>query len=118
MRDRLQKLHDVTNEMLGIMDLERLYSRVAEVAKSLDTADAAALMIVDLDERALVIRGFTGLSPGYAKSQRIPLERALRHYERPGSVVVRDLRTAPLGNPKLIRAEGLAKVLALSVARE
>ena len=117
MRDRLQKLNDVTNEMLGIMDLERLYSRVAEVAKSLDTADAAALMIVDPDERALVIRGYSGLSPEYAKSQRIPLERALRHYQRPGSVVVRDLRT-PLGNPSLIRAEGLAKVLALSVARE
>ena len=117
MRDRLRKLHDVTNEMLGIMDLERLYSRVAEVAKSLDTADAAALMIVDPDERALVIRGYSGLSPEYAKAQRIPLERALRHYQRPGSVVVRDLRK-PLGDPNLIRAEGLAKVLALSVARE
>jgi signal transduction histidine kinase len=33
-------------------------------------------------------------------------------------VAVRDLRTAPLGNPELIRAEGLAKVLALSIARE
>jgi len=31
---------------------------------------------------------------------------------------VRDMRTAPLGNPTLIRAEGLAKVLALSIARE
>lgn len=118
MRDRMQKLHDVMNEMLGVMELDQLYSTVAEVAKSLDTADAAALMIVDPDERALVIRGYSGLSPGYANAQRIPLERALRHYQRPGSVVVRDLRTAPLGNPSLIRAEGLAKVLALSVARE
>ena len=118
MRDRLQKLHDVMNEMLGIMDLERLYTRVAEVAKSLDTADAAALMIVDPDEKALVIRGFSGLSPEYAKAQRIPLERALQHYQRPGSVAVRDLRGAPLGDPILIRREGLAKVLALSVARE
>jgi signal transduction histidine kinase len=117
MRDRLQKLHDVMNEMLGIMELDRLYTTVAEVARSLETADAAALMIVDHDEKALVIRGYSGLSPGYAKSQRIPLERALQHYQRPGSVVVRDLRT-PLGNPSLIRAEGLAKVLALSVARE
>jgi signal transduction histidine kinase len=118
MRDRLQKLHDVMNEMLGITELDRLYSTVADVAKSLDTADAAALMIVDHDENALVIRGYSGLSRGYAKSQRIPLERALRHYQRPGSVAVRDLRTAPLGNPTLIRGEGLAKVLALSVARE
>jgi signal transduction histidine kinase len=118
MRDRLQKLHDVTNEMLGIMELDRLYSRVADVAKSLDTADAAAVMMVDPDERALVIRGYSGLSPDYAKSQRIPVERDLRHEQRPGSVVVRDLRTAPLGDPSLIRAEGLAKVLALSLARE
>ena len=117
MRERMQKLHDVTNEMLGIMELDRLYTTVAEVARSLDTADAAALMIVDDDEKALVIRGYSGLSPGYAKSQRIPLERAMRHYQQPGSVVVRDLRT-PLGTPSLIRAEGLAKVLALSVARE
>ena len=118
MRDRLQKLHDVTNEMLGLMALDQLYSRVADVAKSLDTADAAAVMIVDPNEKALVIRGYSGLSPDYAKAQRIPLERALRHYQRPGSVVVRDLRTAPLGDPNLIRSEGLAKVLALSLARE
>ncbi|MEX2047358.1 MAG: HAMP domain-containing sensor histidine kinase [Chloroflexota bacterium] len=118
MRDRLHRLHDVTNQMLGIMDLERLYSTVADVARSLDTADAASLMIVDPVEKAMVIRGQSGLSEHYAKAQRIPLERARRHYQRPGSVVVRDLRTAPLGDPILIRGEGLAKVLALSIARE
>ena len=118
MRDRLRRLHDVTNEMLGIMDLNQLYAMVADAARSLDTADAASLMVVDREENALVIRGQSGLSEGYAEAQRIPLERALKHYERPGSVVVRDLRTAPLGNPVLIRREGLAKVLALSIARE
>jgi signal transduction histidine kinase len=118
MRDRLQRLTEVTNEMLGIMDLDRLYATVADVARSLDTADAASLMVVDHTENALVIRGQSGLSPEYAKAQRIPLERALRHYQRPDSAVVRDLRTAPLGNATLIRGEGLAKVLALSIARE
>jgi signal transduction histidine kinase len=118
MRDRLGRLHEVTSEMLGILDLDRLYQTVAEAARSLDTADAASLMVVDHEENALVIRGYSGLSDSYAASQRIPLERAMRHYQRPGSMVVRDLRTAPLGNPVLIRAEGLAKVLALSVARE
>jgi len=118
MRERLRKLHEVTSEMLGILDLDRLYMTVADVAKSLDTADAASLMIVDDDEDALVIRGHSGLSESYVAAQRIPLSRARRHYERPGSLVVRDLRTAPLGNPVLIRGEGLAKVLALSIARE
>jgi signal transduction histidine kinase len=118
MRDRLHKLHDVSNEMLGILDLDRLYATAADVAKSLETADAASVMIVDQHENALVIRGHSGLSEHYAAVQRIPLERALRHYQRPGSIVVRDLRTAPLGNPTLIRGEGLAKVLALSLARE
>lgn len=118
MRDRLRRLHEVTNEMLGILDLDRLYATVADVARSLDSADAASLMVVDNEEKALVIRGHSGLSAKYAEAQRIPLERALRHYQRPGSVVVRDLRTAPLGNPVLIRDEGLVKVLALSVARE
>jgi signal transduction histidine kinase len=118
MRDRLRRLHEVTNEMLGIMDLERLYATVAEVAKSLDGADAASFMVVDHDEGALVIRGQSGLSEHYAASQRIPLDRALRHYKRAGSIAVRDLRTAPLGNPTLIRAEGLAKVMALSIADE
>jgi signal transduction histidine kinase len=118
MRDRLRRLHEVTNEMLGMMDLDRLYTTVAEAARSLDTADAASLMVVDNNEKALVIRGHSGLTEHYAETQRIPLERALRHYQRPGSVVVRDLRTAPLGDPTLIRNEGLAKVLALSVARE
>lgn len=118
MRDRLRRLHEVTNEMLGIMDLGRLYATVADVARSLDTADAASLMVVDHEEDALVIRGQSGLSPHYAATQRIPLERALKHYRGPGSIVVRDLRTAPLGDATLIRNEGLAKVLALSVARE
>lgn len=118
MRDRLGRLHEVTNEMLGILDLDRLYMTVAAAARSLDSADAASLMVVDHEENALVIRGYSGLSDHYAASQRIPLDRALRHYQRPGSVSVRDLRTAPLGNPELIRAEGLAKVLGLSVARE
>ena len=118
MRDRLRRLHEVSNEMLGIMDLNKLYTTVAEAARSLDGADAASLMIVDDEEQALVIRGQSGLSEHYAASQRIPLERARRHYQRPGSVAVRDMRTAPLGNPILIRAEGLAKVLALSIARE
>lgn len=118
MRDRLRRLHEVTSEMLGILDLDRLYATVADVARSLDTADAASLMIVDDEEKALVIRGQSGLSEHYAATQRIPLEWALRHYQRPGSVVVRDLRTAPLGDAALIRSEGLAKVLALSVARE
>jgi signal transduction histidine kinase len=117
MRDRLRRLHDVTTEMLGIMDLNRLYATAADVARSLDTADAASLMVVDHEENALVIRGQSGLSPEYAAAQRIPLERALKHYQR-GSVAVRDTRTAPLGNPALIRREGLAKVLALSIARE
>jgi signal transduction histidine kinase len=117
MRDRLRRLHDVANEMLGIMDLNRLYATVADVARTLDTADAASLMVVDHEENALVIRGQSGLSPEYAEAQRIPLERALKHYQR-GSVAVRDMRTAPLGNPVLIRREGLAKVLALSIARE
>lgn len=118
MRDRLRRLHDVSSEMLGTLDLDQLYNTVADAARSLDAADAASLMVVDPDEDALVIKGYSGLSDGYAAAQRIPLARALRHYERPGSIVVRDLRTAPLGNPTLIRAEGLAKVLALSIARE
>lgn len=118
MRDRLRRLHEVTNEMLGILDLDRLYATVADVARSLDTADAASLMIVDHDEKALVIRGQSGLSEEYVERQRIPLERALKHYQRPSSVVERDLRTAPLGDAALIRREGLAKVLALSIARE
>jgi signal transduction histidine kinase len=117
MRDRLRRLHDVTTEMLGIMDLNRLYATAADVARSLDTADAASLMVVDHEENALVIRGQSGLSPEYAAAQRIPLERALKHYQR-GSVAVRDMRPAPPGNPALIRREGLAKVLALSIARE
>jgi signal transduction histidine kinase len=118
MRDRLRRLHEVTNEMLGILDLDRLYATAADVARSLDSADAASLMIVDPQENALVIRAQSGLSEHYAATQRIPLERALRHYQRPGAMVVRDLRTAPLGDPTLIRSEGLAKVLALSIARE
>src|SRR5678815_5317106 len=104
--------------MLSILDLERLYSTVAGAARSLDSADAASLMVVDHDEDALIIRGYSGLSPEYAARQRIPLSRALRHYQLPGSVAIRGLRTAPLGSAELIRGGGLGKVMALSIARE
>ncbi|HEV8229433.1 MAG TPA: GAF domain-containing sensor histidine kinase [Candidatus Limnocylindria bacterium] len=118
MRDRLRRLHEVTSEMLSILDLDRLYQTVVDAARSLDSTDAASLMVVDPQENALVIRAYTGLSDEYAKRQRIPLERALEHYKRPDSSVVRDLRSAPLGDRALIREEGLVKVLALSLARE
>ena len=117
MRDRLRRLHDASTEMLSIMDLDQLYAHATTAARALDSADAASLMLVDPGEKALLIRAQSGLSERYAASQRIPLDRAMRHYESVGSVVVRDLRSAPLGNPKLIREEGLAKVLALSLAR-
>ena len=45
MRDRLQRLGHVSSEIFGITDLDRLYAAVADVARSLDTADAASLMV-------------------------------------------------------------------------
>ena len=116
MRDRLRRLHEVTNEMLGIMDLNRLYATVADVARSLDTADAASLMVVDPELDAMVIRGQSGLSPEYAAAQRIPPRgRGSTTSARLGGG--RDLSTAPLGNP-VLSERGPREGARVSIARE
>jgi signal transduction histidine kinase len=117
-RDRLSKLHDVTIAMLGTLDLDSLYQRIVDTARALEGADAAALLLVDEKERALIITAKDGLSDDYAERQRIPLDRALGRYHFPQADDIRNLRNAPLGDRELIRGEGLAKVLGLAIWRE
>lgn len=114
-RERLRRVHDVSIEMLGTLELDRLYDAIVTAARALDSADAASLMLVDKRENALHIERSAGLSEEYAAKQRISLDRARARYRLQDADDIRDLTHAPLGDPGLIRKEGLARVLGVGV---
>jgi len=101
--------------MLGTLELERLYDAVVAAARSLEGADAASLMLVDKGEYALRIERSLGLSDDYAAKQRIPFDRAAARYRAQQPDDIRDLTRAPLGDPELIRQEGLVRVLGVGI---
>jgi len=118
LRDRIRQVHDVSVEMLGTHDLATVYQRVVDAACALESADAAALFVLDEKEESLRIVANCRLSDRYAARQRIPLERALDRYVFPRADDIRDLRTAALGDRGLIRDEGLATVLGAAIWRD
>ena len=117
-RDRLRRLHDATAEMTRSLDLNHRIRTAVRAARSLESAEAASLMLQDEKTDALVISSQEGLSETYAARQRIPMERARAAYRGPDEHVILDLRKGPVGDAALIRAEGLAKALAVPLVHE
>ena len=116
--ERLRRLNDATAEITRLLALDHRISAIVRSARELIGADAAALLLRDAKNEALEVRGHEGLSEAYASRQRVPMERARAAYRGPDVHLVVDLREAPLGDAELIRAEGLAKVLAVPLVRE
>jgi signal transduction histidine kinase len=112
-RDRLRRLHDATAEMARSLDLGHRVRAAVRAARSLESAEAASLMLQDERSDALAIVAQEGLSETYAARQRVPMDRARAAYGGPDGHLIIDLRTAALGDKNLIRAEGLAKALAV-----
>ena len=117
-RERLRRLHDATAEMTRSLDVGHRIRTAVRAARSLESAEAASLMLRDETSDALVISAQEGLSESYAARQRIPMDRARAAYRGPDEHIVLDLRAGPLGEAALIRAEGLAKALAVPLVRE
>src|SRR3989442_13654690 len=117
-RERLRRLHDATAEMTRSLDVGHRIRTAVRAARSLESAEAASLMLRDETSDALVISAQEGLSESYAARQRIPMDRARAAYRGPDEHIVLDLRAGPLGDAALIRAEGLAKALAVPLVRE
>ena len=114
-KDRLKQLRDATVPVMRGLDSEARTRALVQAARGIEAADAAALMLRDDAADALVIVAQDGLSKAYAATQRIPMDRARAMYRGPDVHVVIDLASRPLGDAALVRAEGLATVLAVPI---
>jgi signal transduction histidine kinase len=112
-RERLRALHDANAEMIRSLDLEHRVQSAVRSARKLVPADAAAILLPDDAGDVLVVRAHEGLSERYASGLRIPLAAARADYRAAGEHVVIDLLADPRGDRKLVKAEGLAKVLSI-----
>ena len=81
-------------------------------------ADAAAVMLLDGDEKFVTIHAHVGLSEQYVKAQRLPIDRMRAAYRTPDEHIIVDLRHAPLGDRALIEREGLAKALVIPLTKD
>ena len=104
--------------MLRDLDLASLGPAIAHSACTLGSADAAALMLVDAATDSLRIVAHEGLTEAYARSQRIPMDRARAMYRGSDVHLEIDLRATPLGDPRLIAEEGLERVVAVPLVRD
>jgi signal transduction histidine kinase len=111
--ERAKRLHRASVELLGSLDLERVESEIVRALKDILRADATAVMLKDPASGSLVIRSHEGLSESYARSQRIPFEKARGSFHGTNDHVVLELPDQGFGDRRLIEAEGLAKVLAI-----
>src|SRR2546428_151765 len=114
-KNRLKQLRDATVPVMRGLDSEARTRALVQAARGIEAADAAALMLRDDAADALVIVAQDGLSKAYAATQRIPMDRARAMYRGPDVHVVIDLASRPLGDAALVRAEGLATVLAVPI---
>ena len=104
--------------MLRDLDLTSLGPEIVRAACTLESADAAALLLVDQATDSLRIVANEGLSDAYAGSQRIPMDRAREMYRGFDVHLNIDLRSTPLGDPRLIVEEGLERVIAVPLVRD
>ncbi|GAC1460713.1 MAG: ATP-binding protein [Candidatus Limnocylindrales bacterium] len=118
MPERIRSLHRLTAKMLRDLDLASLGPEIARAACTLESADAAALLLVDPATDSLRIVAHEGLSDAYAGSQRIPMDRARAMYQGFDVHLAIDLRATPLGDARLIAAEGLERVIAVPLVRD
>jgi signal transduction histidine kinase len=118
MPERIRILHGITTAMLRILELDRLLPEIVRSATLLETADAAAVMLVDDTGEALRIVAHDGLSEEYAAAQRIPMGVAKSLYRGFDTHVQLDLEKEPVGDPALIKREGLVGVVAMPLVHE
>jgi len=109
------RLRDVALSMVRGLDFSERTAAAVRGARAIESADAAALMLRDQIADALVIVAQDGLSAAYAEAQRVPMDRARELYRGPDVHVILDLTHRPLGDPALLKAEGLARALAVPI---
>ena len=114
-KEHLAQLHEATIPIMRGLDFAARTRALVDAARAIEAADGAALMLRDDALDALVIASQSGLSNAYAAAQRIPMALARATYRGPGVHVVIDVASRPLADAALVKAEGLATVLAVPV---
>lgn len=119
-RRDLEALRETIALLTVELELETLYRCVAERAAVTFAAPAAALFLWDDTSDSLPPRATYGLSTNYVQRQRVSsdlMHDLLRAHPDARPFALPDLRLTPLGNPDLIRAEGLRAALVIPLQR-
>jgi signal transduction histidine kinase len=116
--ERAKRLHRASLELLGSLDQQRTEREIVRALRDIVRADASAVMLKVRDQAVLAITSHEGLSDDYVRSQRVPFEDAKRSFRGSDDHVILDLRTEGFGDKGLVRAEGLAKVLAIPLVND
>jgi signal transduction histidine kinase len=119
-RRDLEALQETIAALTAELELETLSQRIVERAAITFNAPAAALFLWDETSASLPPYATHGLSADYAQAQRLPVDliRDLTQAHpdmRPFALP--DLRLSPLGDPDLIKAEGLRAALVIPLQR-
>src|SRR5689334_7166814 len=117
MPERAQALHRTAAAMLRGLELQTLVPQIVQAAKLIGRADAAAVMLVDEDQRALRVIAQDGLSETYAASRRFPLERARAMYPGFDSHIDKTISPDEKEDAALLR-EGIHHVVAMPLVYE
>ncbi|HEV8534405.1 MAG TPA: ATP-binding protein [Candidatus Limnocylindria bacterium] len=112
-KDRLRELHDANAEILKSLDLAHRMRETVRAARKLESADAAAITLLNEAGDALVIRAQEGLSETYVARQRIPMAQARTAYREAGEHRLVEFSEGSLGDADLIQSEGLVRALAV-----
>ncbi|MQS14222.1 SpoIIE family protein phosphatase [Streptomyces kaniharaensis] len=98
-------------------DLDTLLQRTVERARDLLDADAAYLLLTTDDETEFEVRAATGLTTGYRRHARFPVESGNRYDSARLPSVHEDLTARPTGLP-LLDGSGLRSLLTVPLKVE
>jgi GAF domain-containing protein/anti-sigma regulatory factor (Ser/Thr protein kinase) len=115
-RSELQSIQATATALSAELHLDTLLQRIVTEAAQAFRAEATSLMLWNESEEFMEVRAGYGLSDEYIRQQRIPKDRVqalVSAQGQPRPINVPDLVETPLGDPVLIRREGIRSLLTL-----
>ncbi|MBM4460240.1 MAG: GAF domain-containing protein [Chloroflexi bacterium] len=113
-RQELESVHQTSTAVSAEYELDKLLPMVSNQAAEVFRAHAASVMLWDEEEQNLVVKAGCGLSETFRCGQRIAKDLVYREIHWPEErrpVLLRDLRSQPFGEPRLIEQERLCTAL-------
>jgi signal transduction histidine kinase len=119
-RRDLEALQGTITSLSAELEPATLCQRIAERAAVTFAAPAAALFLWDEISAVLPVAATHGLSADYARRQHIPIDLVsdlMQAHPDTCPFALPDLRLSPLGDPDLLKAEGLCAALVIPLFR-